>query len=77
LSAAGVQVLTVKPGFVDTPMTAEFEKGLLWAQPEQIASGILKAVERGADVVYLPGYWRYIMLIIKLIPERLFKRLSL
>jgi decaprenylphospho-beta-D-erythro-pentofuranosid-2-ulose 2-reductase len=77
LSTAGVQVLTVKPGFVDTPMTAEFEKGLLWAQPEQIASGILKAVARGADVVYLPGYWRYIMLIIKLIPERLFKRLSL
>lgn len=73
-----VQVLLVKPGFVDTPMTAEFDKkGLLWAQPEAIAAGILKAIERRRDVVYLPWFWRWIMLTIRHIPERLFKRLSL
>jgi decaprenylphospho-beta-D-erythro-pentofuranosid-2-ulose 2-reductase len=77
LSKQGVGVLTVKPGFVDTPMTADFDKGLLWAQPEAIASGILAAVKKGRAVVYLPGFWRYIMLLIKLIPERLFIKLSL
>lgn len=78
LAPAGVQVLLVKPGFVDTPMTAEFEKkGLLWAQPEDIATGILKAIARKRDVVYLPWFWRAIMLVIRHIPERIFKRLSL
>lgn len=77
LHKAGVQVLTIKPGFVDTPMTREFSKGPLWVSPEVIAAGIVKAVDKRRDVVYLPFFWRYIMLIIKLIPERLFKRLSL
>jgi decaprenylphospho-beta-D-erythro-pentofuranosid-2-ulose 2-reductase len=74
----GVAVVTIKPGFVDTPMTAAFDKGgLLWAQPESIARGIVKAVEQGRDVVYLPWWWRWILLIIRHIPERIFKRLSL
>ena len=77
LSKSGVQVVTIKPGFVDTPMTAHLSKSPLWAQPEDIASGILRALQRGREVVYLPGFWRYIMLIIKLIPERIFKKLSL
>lgn len=77
LHRAGVQVLTIKPGFVDTPMTREFKKGLLWVKPEVIAAGIVKAVDKRKDVVYLPFFWRYIMLIIKLIPEFIFKRLSL
>lgn len=72
-----VQVLDIKPGFVDTPMTAEFPKGPLWAQPEDIAQGILKGVEKKKDLVYLPFFWRYIMLIIRSIPEFVFKRLSL
>lgn len=77
LSKANVQVLTVKPGFVDTPMTTEFKKGLLWVKPEVIARGIVRAIDKQKDVVYLPFFWRYIMLIIKLIPERIFKKLSL
>jgi len=77
LYKSGVQVLTIKPGFVDTPMTKDFEKGALWVKPEVIARGILKAVDRRRDVVYVPFFWRYIMLIIKLIPESVFKRLSL
>lgn len=77
LASDGVSVLTVKPGFVDTPMTADITKGALWASPEDIAEGIVSGLERGRDVAYLPWFWRYIMLIIKLIPERVFKRLSL
>lgn len=78
VAKSGVQVLLVKPGFVDTPMTAAFDKkGPLWAQPEAIAAGILKAIEAKKDVVYLPWFWRWIMLVIRHIPERVFKRLSL
>jgi hypothetical protein len=77
LDRHGVHVLTLKPGFVDTPMTRGFRKGLLWAQPEGIAKGIVAALDRRADVVYLPFFWRYLMLAICSIPERVFKRLSL
>ncbi len=73
----GVHVLTIKPGFVDTPMTRDFPKGPLWVGPEVIARGIVRAVDRRRNVVYLPGFWRPIMAIIKAIPEPLFKRLSL
>ena len=77
LYKSGVQVITIKPGFVDSPMTKDFKKGLLWVKPEAISRGIIKAIDKKRDVVYLPFFWRYIMLIIKLIPEKLFKRLSL
>jgi short-subunit dehydrogenase len=78
LFRCGVTVLTIKPGFVDTPMTAHIAKsGPLWAQPEQIAGGIVNAIEQRKDVVYLPWFWRWIMLIIRLIPERIFKRMPL
>jgi decaprenylphospho-beta-D-erythro-pentofuranosid-2-ulose 2-reductase len=74
---SGVHVLTIKPGFVNTPMTKDFKKGLLWVEPDVIARGIVKAIDRRKDIVYLPFFWRYIMLVIKLIPESIFKRLSL
>jgi short-subunit dehydrogenase len=75
LAGKGVQVLLVKPGFVDTPMTAEFDKGPLWASPERVAADIVRAMARGRSVIYTPGFWRWIMLVIRLIPERLFVRL--
>lgn len=78
LAPKGVHVLTIKPGFVDTPMTAAFDKkGLLWATPEQVAKGITRAMRKQRDVVYLPWFWRWIMLVIRSIPERVFKRLTL
>ena len=77
LAKQGVQVLTIKPGFVDTPMTAALPKGALWAQPDAIARGIVDAIDRKYDEVYLPGFWWLVMAIIKHIPERVFKRLSL
>ena len=77
LQRSGVHVLTIKPGFVDTPMTAALEKGPLWSSPERIAQGIERALELKRDVVYLPAWWRLAMTAIKLIPERIFKKLSL
>jgi short-subunit dehydrogenase len=73
----GVHVVTLKLGFVDTPMTAAFKKGALWAKSAQIAAGIVSAIELKKDTVYLPFFWRYIMWIICSIPERLFKRLKM
>ncbi len=67
----------IKPGFVDTPMTSEFDKGALWAQPETIAQGIVMALEKGKGIAYLPWFWRFIMLIICSIPERIFNKLKL
>jgi decaprenylphospho-beta-D-erythro-pentofuranosid-2-ulose 2-reductase len=78
LAKANVDVVTIKPGFVDTPMTADVDKsGPLWAKPEQIAKGIIEAMQNGKGEVYLPWFWWGIMLIIRRIPETLFKRMSL
>ena len=77
LCRSNVQVLTIKPGFVDTPMTEAFPKGILWAQPERVAADIDKGIRKGRDVIYTPFFWRYLMWVIKAIPESLFKRLSL
>lgn len=77
LAGKGVHVLTIKPGFVDTPMTAHIRKGALFASPAQVASGIVSAIERKRDVVYLPWFWCLIMLIIRAVPECIFKRLRL
>lgn len=73
----GVQVLTIKPGFVATPMTAHVQQNALFASPDQIAKGILHAIERRKDVVYLPWYWGGIMLLIRLIPGGIFKKMNL
>ncbi|NRB41354.1 MAG: SDR family oxidoreductase [Pseudomonadales bacterium] len=78
MAKLGVQVLTIKPGFVDTPMTADIDKsGPLWAKPEDIAVGIEKAIVKGKHEVYLPFFWRYIMGIIMHIPHFVFNKLSL
>jgi decaprenylphospho-beta-D-erythro-pentofuranosid-2-ulose 2-reductase len=77
LQKSDVQVLTIKPGFVDTPMTAAFPKGPLWATPEKVALDIDKAIEKKKDVLYTPGFWMLIMFVIRSLPETLFKRLSL
>ena len=77
LHASGVQVTTIKPGFMDTPMThgMPLPKALV-AAPETAAAAMVKAIVRGRDVAYIPFFWRYIMWIIKGIPERQFKKMS-
>ena len=77
LSSAGVCVVTIKPGYVATPMTAHMKKGLLTASPQLVGHGIYQAMMKGKDVVYLPWFWLPIMFVIKSIPEKIFKRLSL
>lgn len=73
----GVHVLTVKPGFVDTPMTAHLPKGSLFASPERVARDIVSAIEKKKCVIYTPWFWRWIMLIIRLIPESVFRKSKL
>jgi short-subunit dehydrogenase len=78
LFKTGVHVVTIKPGFVDTPMTKDFEKkGLLWSKPDRVARDIVLAIDKKKDIVYTPWFWRYIMLIIKMIPEAVFKKMSI
>jgi decaprenylphospho-beta-D-erythro-pentofuranosid-2-ulose 2-reductase len=73
----GVHVLTIKPGFVATPMTAHLPRGPLFAEPRTIGRGILQAVAGRRDTVYLPGFWRLIMLVIRSVPSRIFKNMNL
>ena len=77
LNRAGGHVVTVKPGFVDTAMTWGIEGMFLVATPEKVAEDLLKAVEKKKNVIYTPFFWRYIMLIIRSIPEPIFKKLSI
>lgn len=71
----GVRVVTLKPGFVDTAMTAHLKKSPLFASPERVARGIVRAVDAGKPVAYLPGFWRLVMFAVRAIPETLFRRL--
>jgi len=74
---SNVHVLTVKLGFVDTAMTFGLPGLFFMATPQVIAKKIMLALAKKHHVVYLPKFWRYIMLIIKSIPEFIFKRLKL
>ncbi len=71
-----VHVMTVKPGFIDTPMTYQMNSPLI-ASREYVADQIIKALDKKKNSIYVPFFWRYIMLIICLIPERIFKKINL
>ena len=77
LYPSGVTVLTIKPGFVDTPMTAHLRKGALFASPEKVARDISRAIEKRKSALYTPAIWFWIMAVIRLLPETVFKRLKL
>jgi hypothetical protein len=77
LRSKNVQVVTIKPGFVDTPMTVAFKKGPLWATPATVGKSIARAIIHGTPVVYAPWFWRPIMAVIRAIPEFVFQRLRL
>jgi short-subunit dehydrogenase len=77
LFSKGVGVVTIKPGFVSTPMTAAFKKGALWASPEAVAASIVRAMDRCTPIIYTPWFWRPIMGIIKVVPEFIFRRLKI
>lgn len=77
LARANVHVMTVKPGFVDTPMTAHIKKGPLFASAEKVAGTIYQGIKRKSDVLYTPLFWLGIMTIIRNIPEFIFKKMKL
>jgi decaprenylphospho-beta-D-erythro-pentofuranosid-2-ulose 2-reductase len=78
LGRVGVRVTLVKPGFVDTPMTAGLKKGgPLWATPDQVAADIRRALDAGPAVLYTPWFWRFIMLIIRFLPDAIFAKTKL
>jgi decaprenylphospho-beta-D-erythro-pentofuranosid-2-ulose 2-reductase len=77
LYKSNVAVVTIKPGFVDTPMTAEFKKGLLWAKPEAVAATIVKAIDGKKSEVYVPAFWWAVMYVIRSLPFTIFKKLNI
>lgn len=77
LFRSGVRVVTIKPGFVDTAMTLGRPGMFLVASPQAAAARIVSAIENGKDQAYVPGFWRFVMLVIRFLPERIFKRMRL
>ena len=73
----GVHVLTIRPGFVATPMTAHIDQGPLFVTPDAVARDIQKAISSRRDVVYTPWFWRWIMAGIRAVPEWKFKKMDL
>jgi len=78
LSASGARAVIVKPGFIDTPMTAHMAKGgPLWAKADTVARIIRRAADGGGPVVYAPWFWRFILLIIRVVPAPVFHKTKL
>jgi len=77
LHPAGVRVITIKPGPVQTSMTDHLPNSARFADPQQVARDIVRALERRSpDVLYTPRIWRYVMTAVRQIPESVFKRLT-
>jgi decaprenylphospho-beta-D-erythro-pentofuranosid-2-ulose 2-reductase len=73
----GVRVITIKPGPVKTAMTAGMKGSEEFADVEAVAATMVKGIDVGRDVVYVPGIWRIVMAVIRAVPERIFKKLNL
>ncbi len=73
-----IAIIDVRPGFIDTPMTRAFRKGLLWRTPDDIAPALASALLHGqSGVIYAPSFWRVIMFILRNLPFFIFKRLKI
>ncbi|MFT4822200.1 MAG: decaprenylphospho-beta-D-erythro-pentofuranosid-2-ulose 2-reductase [Halioglobus sp.] len=77
LTASGINVVNIKPGMIKTPMTQDMNSGVLWSTPELIAPKIIRAMSKGSGVYYVPGYWRYIMFIIRALPNAVMAKLPI
>jgi short-subunit dehydrogenase len=73
LAESGVALVLVKPGWVDTPMTSGIRKNPLFASSATVARGIHEAIARRRGIVYVPGFWRWISLVVRMLPARLVK----
>ncbi|HEX9737306.1 MAG TPA: SDR family NAD(P)-dependent oxidoreductase [Thermoanaerobaculia bacterium] len=74
--AAGLRTVCVKPGFVKTGMTAGLDPPPFAGEPDDVARRVLKAIDRGTPVVYAPGVWRWIMLVIRMLPRFVMRRIG-
>ena len=77
LNKNNILVVDIKPGFIDTPMTKNYKKNFLWSTPEKISPKIVKAIDKGKSEIYVPYFWSVIMLIIKYIPDFIYKKIRL
>ena len=78
LKKFNINIITIKPGFVKTKMTNNIKMNkYLTATPEKVAKDVHKAWKRKKDIVYTPWYWKYIIIMIKIIPEKIFKKMNL
>lgn len=78
LDPFGVRVITIKPGWVDTPMTASFKKGVLWARPDSVASSIhARIASASSGTYYVPRVWAAIMVVIRCLPIRVVRWLGI
>ncbi len=75
LHGSGVQVLVVRPGFVRTRMTAHLKPAPLATTPDKVADAVAAAIERGARIIWVPGALRWLMLVLRHLPESVFRRL--
>ncbi len=71
-----VHVVEIKPGLVDSPMTAHMEKGMLFSSPESVARIVVRSIAKKKHTVYAPAYWRAILWIVRAIPDFVFKRIK-
>jgi NAD(P)-dependent dehydrogenase (short-subunit alcohol dehydrogenase family) len=72
----GLVTICVKPGFVRTGMTAELDAPPFAGEPEAVARDVLRAIERGKPVVYVPGVWRFVMFVVRNLPRFVMRRAS-
>ena len=78
LASTGVKVVLIKPGPTDTPMTADLKRqGQSLARPEEVARLIVKGIRQGKAVVYAPGKWALIMMVIRHLPRVVFHKLEI
>ena len=70
-----IRILTVKPGFVDTPMTRHLKKNALFARPEDVGLEIARAIRQSKQILYVPRFWRWIMMVIRGLPRALIRKL--
>jgi decaprenylphospho-beta-D-erythro-pentofuranosid-2-ulose 2-reductase len=78
LAKSGVGLLTVKPGFVDSRMTYGTRlPHFLVSSPANVADDVIRAIDEGKAVIYTPRYWRFVMILIRNMPERIFRKIGI
>ncbi|MCB1044108.1 MAG: SDR family NAD(P)-dependent oxidoreductase [Acidobacteria bacterium] len=77
LHGTKLHICDIRPGFIATPMTQHLKQGLLFAKPAKVAPRLVQAMDRGKSVVYLPGFWRWIMWVIRAMPTYIMHRTKL